>query len=463
MEETICAISTPPGIGGIAVVRVSGTDAIGIVGKIWQGKSLDGMASHTVHLGTVVDSEGQPLDQAVLTIFRAPASFTGEDVVELSVHGSKYVQRELLQSLIHAGARLAHPGEFTRRAFTAGKMDLAQAEAVADVIASSSRAAHRIAMTQMRGKYSARLADLRDKLLRLASLLELELDFSDEEVEFASRKELLSLAENVNAEVTRLAASFRAGVAIKEGIPIAIVGETNSGKSSLLNALLGDDKAIVSDIHGTTRDIVEDTVEIGSYTFRFMDTAGLRETTDKIEKIGIERAYAALERAKIIILVTDITKPFNPNPLSRVSAAIAANPETRLIVAANKTDIASNGSDVADITARLAEVGIPGETPIITLSAKTGQNLDQLQDRLLDIASSSDTDDIMVTNLRHYEALKLAAESSRKTIEALRSSIPADLVTYDLRDTITHLGAITGTITSEDILTSIFTRFCIGK
>lgn len=293
IEDTICAISTPPGVGGIAVIRISGPQAIAVADRVWHGKSLSETAGHTARFGRITDPSrgGEMLDEAVATVFRAPASFTGEDVVELSVHGSRYVQRRLLEMLTGNGARLAEAGEFTRRAFANGKMDLAQAEAVADVIASNSRASHRLAASQMKGCFSRRLEELRDKLLDLASLLELELDFSEEEVEFASRERLREIATEIHSEVSRLEKSFSAGSAIKDGIPVAIVGPTNAGKSSLLNLLLGEDRAIVSDIHGTTRDTIEDTLEIGDYLFRFIDTAGLRDTSDPIEALEIGRAH----------------------------------------------------------------------------------------------------------------------------------------------------------------------------
>ena len=310
-NSTICAISTPPGIGGIAVARISGPRAIEITDTIWQGLPLTDAASHTAHLGTIVDAEGAILDQGVATVYRAPRSFTGENTVELSVHGSTYIQRRLIETLISAGCTLAQPGEFTRRAFAAGKMDLAEAEAIADVIASNSRAAHRIAVTQMKGAYSRRLNDLRSQLLELAALLELELDFSEEDVEFASRENLRNIASDIHAEVTRLHSSFAAGQAIKDGIPVAIVGATNAGKSSLLNTLIGDDRAIVSDIHGTTRDTIEETLETGDYLFRFIDTAGLRETDDTIEQIGIQRSRQAIDRAMITILVIDPAAPID--------------------------------------------------------------------------------------------------------------------------------------------------------
>lgn len=453
-DQTICAISTPPGVGGIAVVRISGSEAIDIVEKIWQGKSLEAMKSHTAHLGTVLDSHGQPLDQCVITLYLAPASFTGENVVEIAVHGSRYVQRELLQSLITAGARLAHPGEFTRRAFVAGKMDLAQAEAVADVIASDSRAAHRLAMTQMRGGYSQRLAELREKLLELASLLELELDFSEEEVEFASRMHLLEIAREIHPEVTRLHKSFVGGTAIKDGIPVAIAGATNAGKSSLLNTLLGDDRAIVSNIHGTTRDIVEDSIEIGDYKFRFMDTAGLRNTSDEIEQIGIERSHKAIRQARIVILVVDPANETNASLYRELMQETAAN-ESTLIVALNKSDIHP------DITPSYLKEA----THLHRISCHTGQGIDTLRSLLETIADSQSDNgaDILVTNARHAEILAKAQDSSHRIIQGLESNLSGDFIAQDVRETIHHLGAITGTITTTDILTTIFSRFCIGK
>lgn len=453
-DDTICAISTPPGVGGIAVARVSGPKALEVVQKIWKGKPLDAMKSHSAHLGTILDSQGNTLDQGVATLFLAPASFTGEDVLELSVHGSRFVQRELLNALMAAGARLAEPGEFTRRAFVNGKFDLAQAEAVADVIASNSRAAHRIAINQMRGGYSKTLESLREKLLELASLLELELDFSEEEVEFASRQHLLALAQAIHSEVTRLQKSFAQGTAIKQGIPVAIVGATNAGKSSLLNALLGDDRAIVSNIHGTTRDVVEDTLEIGDYQFRFMDTAGLRSTDDTIEKIGIERSLKAISKASIVINVADPADPAAESIYQQVSRTV--DPEaTQLIFVTNK----------ADLYPHATLSFIPAEQTQISLSCATSEGLDTLRHTLEEAARRIDGDssNILVTNARHAEILANAAQSTRRIIQGLDSNLSGDLIAQDVRETIHHLGTISGTITTTQILTTIFSRFCIGK
>lgn len=467
-QSTICAISTPPGVGGIAVIRVSGPEAIEIVDKIWQGKPLAEAKSHTAHLGNLIDPsrDRELLDQAVATLFRAPASFTGENVVELSVHGSRYVQRRLLEVLINSGARLAEAGEFTRRAFANGKMDLAQAEAVADVIASNSRAAHRLAASQMKGVFSRRLEELRGKLLDLASLLELELDFSEEEVEFASRARLRDIATEIYNEVSRLEKSFSAGSVIKEGIPVAIVGQTNVGKSSLLNLLLGEDRAIVSDIHGTTRDTIEDTLEIGDYLFRFIDTAGLRETTDPIEALGMERSRQALAKAAIIISVVDVTNQSDAQ-IEVAMEGVKADVPTILLL--NKSDLL--GADAHNIietmTSAIAARTDSNNLTTINFSTKTGQGHQQLLSTLSEIADelrgSTDEDTLLVTNIRHANALREAAASSAAVIEGLRLGIPGDLIAQDLRATLHHLSSITGTLTTPDILASIFSRFCIGK
>ncbi|MBD5229180.1 MAG: tRNA uridine-5-carboxymethylaminomethyl(34) synthesis GTPase MnmE [Bacteroidales bacterium] len=452
-KDTICAISTPAGVGGIAVIRVSGPDAVAVADRLWRGKPLSSAAPRSVHYGTIVDGEGRVIDDCVAAVFRAPASFTGEDVVELSVHGSVYVQKETVNALIAAGARLAERGEFTRRAFAAGKMDLAQAEGVADLIASRSRAAHDIAVRQMKGGFSRRLASLHDSLLELASLLELELDFSEEDVEFASRLKLLQQAQELRGEIERLAASFRSGNAIKEGIPVAIVGPTNVGKSSLLNALAGDDLAIVSDIHGTTRDLIEDTVNIGDYTFRFIDTAGLRDTTDTIEKLGIDRSRRAISRATILLRVIDATAPQSIDIADEIADG------QHLLTVINKTDAATSAA-ARDL---LAKETTPGQ--IIEVSAKTQAGIDNLREALTDTAATliGDTGDIIVTNARHHQALTDALPPLHRVINGLETNLSGDFIAQDLREVLHHLGTITGTVTTTEILTSIFTRFCIGK
>lgn len=458
--ETICAISTPAGIGGIAVIRISGPEAIAATNSLWQGKSLEDARDHTAHLGTITDpATGQPIDQAVATIFRAPRSFTGDDTVELSVHGSRWIQAETLRLLCDIpGVRLAKPGEFTRRAFANGRIDLAQAEAVADVIAAQSRAAARIAQSQLRGRFSGRLADLRSRLLELASLLELELDFGEEHVEFASRPKLLDLATEIFDELTRLHKSFQAGQAIKDGIPTAIIGPTNAGKSSLLNALLGDDRAIVSDIHGTTRDIVEDTLTIGDHQLRLMDTAGLRHTSDPIEAIGINRSVDASRRATLLLIVVDASQP---QSIADIIAPLGPNAQLpdATIVVLNKTDIAEPPA--------INLLPLPDSTPVIPVSATTGQGIDTLRttiaQTLADTLNAPADTDIIITNQRHATALAQAADATARAISALEAEIPADLVAQELRQTIHHLGEITGAITTPEILTTIFTHFCIGK
>lgn len=474
-NDTICAISTPPGVGGIAVIRISGPQAIEIAERIWSGTPLTQAKARTLHSGMINDpaNNGEMLDQAVAAIFHAPASFTGEDTVELSVHGSRYVQQRLLEILCDNGCRLAQPGEFTRRAFANGKIDLAQAEAIADVIASESRAAHRLAASQMKGQFSARLNRLRDKLLEIASLLELELDFSEEEVEFASRSQLTALAEDLHDELTRLADSFAAGNAIKEGIPVAIIGPTNAGKSSLLNLILGQQRAIVSDIHGTTRDTIEDTLAIGDYTFRFIDTAGLRHTDDPIENLGIKRTRQAAANAAITLLVVDATRPL-PSP---ADLALPADSDTD---SDSNADAGSHtAEDTRPVILLLNKTDLPGAittlptplpyraTDIIPFSAHTGEGhdtlLQQLKKHAKALSGDNTQDTILVTNLRHAQALQAAAETTAALLAGLSANIPGDLLAQDLRATIHHLSTITGTLTTPDILTTIFSRFCIGK
>lgn len=461
-DDTICAISTAPGVGGIAVIRVSGPQSRQIVDRIWHGKRLESVASHTAHLGSIVDETGEVIDSAVATVFCSPASFTGDDVVELSVHGSAWIQRETVQLLVRQGCRIAEPGEFTRRAFAAGKLDLAEAEAVADVIASSSRAAHRMAMSQMRGEFSRRLETLRDRLLDLASLLELELDFSEEDVEFASREKLKSLADEIHGVVAKLASSFATGAALKEGVPVAIVGATNAGKSTLLNRLLGDDRAIVSDIHGTTRDIIEDRIEIDGVLFRLIDTAGLRDTTDVVESLGIDRTIKQIDKAAIVVWVID---PFTSPAIlrdtwQRISRHITDS--QHLIIAINKSDLTGDNLDATTVSSDVAP--LPSDTTTLRISAATGTGIEALCHNLVNASGvNSWQGDILVSNSRHYEALTHALDSINRVREGLESGISGDFIAQDVRETIHHLGTITGAITTTDILATIFSRFCIGK
>ncbi len=454
-DDTICAISTPPGTGGVAIARVSGKDTFTIVSRIWKGKDISRMESHTAHLGEITDpNDSTVLDQAVLTVFRAPRSFTGEDVAEISIHGSRWIQRRLIQTLTAAGARLALPGEFTRRAFAAGKMDLAEAEAVADLIASSSAAAHRHALSQMRGRFSQKIEEIRSKLLELASLLELELDFSEEDVEFASRQRLRALSVDAAATLQKLADSFTAGAAIKDGVPVAIIGKTNVGKSSLLNAILADDRAIVSDIHGTTRDIIEDTAEIGPYLVRFKDTAGIRLSDDPVENLGIERSRRAAASAQLVLLVVDATDP------QYDSTTIGQLDSGHTIIVINKTDVCP-APDISALTEALPQA------TTIEVSALNDTGIDRLRhlivEKLNDTLGENAGADIIVTNQRHAHAFSEAARLLRAVTDGLDTALPPDLIAQDLREAIHNLSSVTGAITTPEILQSIFTHFCIGK
>ena len=451
-SDTIVAPATAPGQAALAVLRLSGPQAIAIADTLWRGKSLAQADSHTAHLGTVLDSRGLQLDQAVAVVYRAPRSFTGQDSVELTVHGSMYVRRELLDTLIKAGARLAEPGEFTRRAFLGGRLDLSQAEAVADIIAAESRAANDIAQSQLQGKFAGRIQQLRQQLIDIASLLELELDFAEEDLEFADRTLLTQLATQARDEIKRLLQSFRTGDAIMRGIPVAIVGAPNAGKSSLLNALLGHDRAIVSDVPGTTRDTIEETLHLGDHLFRFIDTAGLRASTDAVERIGIDRARAAIASARIILYVHDATLPLHPDLIPRV-------PDATTLLVLNKTDLIPTPT----LDSQLSTLDSPlRPTP---LSTRTGEGLDPRVRPLVTIAAdmTPPDGDVLVANARHAEALSSALTSIGRVLDGLRSTLPADLVAQSLRETISHLGAITGAIPSDLLLSTIFSRFCIGK
>ena len=462
-DDTICAISTPHGCGGIAVIRISGPQTFDIVAGIWAGKPLGEMASHTAHLGNLRDADGNVIDEAVATLFRGPRSFTGEDVIELSVHGSVYIQQRVLERLVELGARLAEAGEFTRRAFANGRMDLVQAESVADVIASRTEASHRLAMSQMRGVFSSRIKELHDRLLEMASLLELELDFSEEDVEFASRDRLIALAEEIHGYVKRLADSFSRGRVIKEGIPVTITGETNAGKSTLLNHILGEDKAIVSDIRGTTRDSIEDTINISGHLFRFIDTAGLRDTSDPIEQIGIARAIDNIAKASVVIWMVDSTSPLSSAAESWARIAQQLDARTSLIVFINKADLTPDIHQLQESISDL--ISQHPDVHWLTGSAQSEDDIDRLQTLLADIAKATVTPEgeITVTNIRHYQSLTAAATAITNAIQGLRDNIPGDLIAQDIRETLHHLSALTGTITTPDLLTHIFSHFCIGK
>lgn len=449
----ICALSTAKG-GAIAVVRVSGPDAIAIVDKCFfpakQGKTLVDAKGQTLHYGTITNEDGV-VDDVLVSVFRAPHSYTGENSVEISCHASTYVINTILQTLINSGCRQALPGEYTQRAFLNGKMDLSQAEAVADIIASTNAATHRMAMSQLRGNFSSELAELREKLLRLTALMELELDFSDhEDLEFADRSELVAISQTISDKVQKLAQSFKTGQALKHGVPVAIVGKTNVGKSTLLNRLLHEDKAIVSDIHGTTRDVIEDTINIRGIDFRFIDTAGLRATDDKIEKIGIERTKQKLSEATIVLWLVD-------DALSQESIAAISDEinDQKLIIVRNKIDIEGSVNTLLET-----------DIPVVSISAKHNIGIDLLEEALVtaaDIPEIKDND-IIVTSVRHYEALTRANEALQRVNNGLQTTIPTDLLAEDLKDCISSLGEITGgAISHSDTLSLIFSEFCIGK
>jgi len=458
--DTIVAVSTPPGTGGIAVIRMSGINAAGILSECWEGADLGTMVSHTAHLGKIVLEDGSVLDEVVMTWFKGPHSFTGEDVVEISCHGSRWIQREVVNLLVRHGARPAEPGEFTKRAFMNGKIDLAQAEGVIDLISSSSKASHRMAMQQANGRFTAYLSGLRDQLIEFASLLELELDFSEEEVEFADRERLRNLADEIIKALNRLAASYSTGKVLKEGVPVVIAGAPNAGKSTLLNQLLDEDKAIVSDIPGTTRDIIEDTCEINGILFRFADTAGLRATDDSVEQMGIRRAEDRLSRASLVLWLLDKTSDLKAQ-LEDVVARIGTLPKARHILLCNKSDLVDgqSGHDTA-------LGGLKGKFDAsISISAKEGIGIEDLKQKMSEMVCQeyNPETDMILTNGRHYAALLRGAESLARARAALDTGLSADFIAQDVREALHHLGTLTGTITTPDLLASIFSRFCIGK
>lgn len=445
--DTICALATAPG-GALGIIRISGPQSLEILSHVFT-KDLSKAEPNTIHYGHIKDG-AEIIDEVMVSLFRAPHSYTGEDSAEISCHGSRYIINKVLELLIQNGCRMAEPGEYTQRAFLNGKMDLSQAEAVADLIASSNKATHQMAMSQLRGQFSSALGQLREQLLKLTSLLELELDFSDhEDLEFADRSELLSIAKEIDNRVTHLAQSFEAGQVLKQGIPVAIVGKTNVGKSTLLNRLLKDDRAIVSDIHGTTRDTIEDTIDIKGITFRFIDTAGIRQTQDEVEQIGITRTYAAIDKARIILWIID-----EEPSIKDINDMLQHAENKKLIVIKNKTDkINNNGYNLLNL-------------PSVTISAKFGTGMEELEQAIYESADirSLTENDIIVTNARHYDVLLRAHDSIQRVIDGLQMQLSGDLLSEDLRQAIDTLAEITGgQITPNEVLGNIFKNFCVGK
>ena len=475
-NDTICAVASTPGVGAIAVIRVSGPEAHDLTCKLFhrhgQPFPKEGIQARKAYFGQIVMPDNEEvLDDVLVTFFQAPHSFTGEDSAEISTHGSVFIQQKLLELLIEQGARMALPGEFTRRAFVNRKFDLAQAEAVADLIASQNEADHRIAIHQLKGGFSAKLQELRSKLLDITALMELELDFSEEDVEFADRTQLRALLAEAQQHIQALTASFRWGNAIKNGIPVAIVGETNTGKSTLLNALLGEERAIVSDIAGTTRDTIEEALNLDGTRYRFIDTAGIRDTEETIEKIGIERTYRKLGEADIVLGMIDANQKLDDIVEKCLFIYQKMDQEQQnLVILLNKTDLCQPAS-LAEIMAALGQdptlkSGLAtGHIRLLAISAKTGEGMEALLGALRDIrqAMTVQYDAVMVSNVRHFEALKHAAESLDAVQRGLEDGIPTDLVAQDLREALYHLGTITGEITTDEVLGAIFGRFCIGK
>ena len=468
-EECICALATPAG-SAIGIIRLSGSDAITLTDKIFQsanGKSLEEAKPYTLHYGEIKDKDGNTIDDVLVSVFRAPHSYTGENSTEISCHGSRYILQQVLHRFTEVGCRQAEPGEYTRRAYLNGKMDLSQAEAVADLIASTNKATHKMALSQLKGHFSNELSLLREKLLKMTSLLELELDFSDhEELEFADRSELQALAEEINHKITTLAHSFETGNALKQGVAVAIVGKTNVGKSTLLNRLLHEEKAIVSDIHGTTRDVIEDTTIIDGITFRFIDTAGIRKTDDVVENIGIERTFQKMEEAKIVIWLLD-----EQPSASEIEEMKLKNQGKKLLVVFNKMDklafdkfTHSCGSDSSESEASEGESS-EAESPLF-ISARTGENVSSLEQALVKAADIPEIteNDVIITSARHYEALLRAHDSLSRVLESMEMGMSGDIIAEDLKMVLEELGEITGGhISSQETLNNIFKHFCIGK
>ena len=467
-EECICALATPTG-GAIGIIRLSGSEAIRLTDKVFvsvSGKQLSAAKPNTLHYGEIKDKDGHTIDDVLVSVFRAPHSYTGEDSTEISCHGSRYILQQVLQRLIEVGCRQAEPGEYTRRAYMNGKMDLSQAEAVADLIASTNKATHQMALSQLKGHFSSELTVLREKLLKMTSLLELELDFSDhEELEFADRSELRALAAEIEKKITTLAHSFETGNALKQGVPVAIVGKTNVGKSTLLNRLLHEEKAIVSNIHGTTRDVIEDTTLIDGITFRFIDTAGIRKTDDVVENIGIERTYQKMEEAKIVIWLLDAL----PTE-AEIEDMKEKNQGKKLLMVFNKIDeisfdkalLPSDENSQTSSSISLSDENVS----ILNISARTGENVSDLEQALVRAADIPEIteNDVIVTSARHYEALLRADESLSRVLESMDMGMSGDIIAEDLKMVLEELGEITGgQISSQETLNNIFKHFCIGK
>ena len=456
MNDTICALATAPG-GALGIIRISGPQTLEILSHVFT-KNLSDAQPNTIHYGHIVEHDAtsqhlSTIDEVLVSVFRAPHSYTGEESAEISCHGSRYILNKVLALLIGNGCRQANPGEFTQRAFLNGKMDLSQAEAVADLIASGNKATHQIAMNQLRGHFSSELACLREQLLKLTSLIELELDFSDhEDLEFADRNELLDIANKINNRISSLAHSFETGQALKSGIPVAIIGKTNVGKSTLLNRLLHDDRAIVSSIHGTTRDTIEDTIDINGVTFRFIDTAGIRQTTDEIEQIGIQRTYSAIEKARIVLWIID------SNPLSEdIQEILERTNDKSLIIIRNKIDIQTISNTNTSLS----------DKTIIDISAKNGTNIDKLEKAIFEAANIPELSeqDVIVTSARQYHSLINAQDNLSRVLSGMESNLPGDIIAEDLRLVLDDLADITGQgrIVTNEVLTNIFTNFCVGK
>jgi tRNA modification GTPase len=461
-QKTICAITTAPGTGAIATIRLSGTEAIKIIDQVYKSpgkdKTIANQPANTLHYGSIID-HSQVVDEVIVALFKAPHSYTGEDVIEISCHGSVYIQQRVLQLLINCGARMAKPGEFTQRAYLNGKMDLSQAEAVADLIASETAAAHSVALKQMKGGISDEIKQLRSQLLSFISLIELELDFSEEDVEFVNRDSLLQLISDIHRVISNLINSFQYGNAIKNGIPVAIIGDANVGKSTLLNLLLKEERAIVSEIAGTTRDSIEDVVTIDGIQFRFIDTAGIRSTTDTIENMGIERTFAKIEQAGIVLILVDATNPGKVDLFSQHSIIEKVGSKACAIII-NKIDIAPEET-IGQLESIAAEMGLPS----IAISAKKQLNTGLLTDFLIKSVHQEgfSENDVIITNMRHFEALSNADAAVTRVIEGLKQGISGDFLSQDIRECLHYMGEITGEITTDEVLGNIFKNFCIGK